>query len=671
MKPVDLILTHGNVLTMNEKLDVILDGAVAVASGCIQEVGLTQDVVSRYAATETISCQGKYILPGLVNAHTHIPMSLLRGLADDLKLDVWLIGYIMPIEREFVDPAFCQLGATLACAEMIRGGITCFGDMYYFESDVAEAVAQTGMRAVLAETILKFPAPDAESYVHSLAYTRDFILRWRSHPRITPAIAPHAPYSTTDEIMALCRDLALEFEVPIFTHLAETPAEVEESQRNFGHSVIRRVAENGLLDAPTVAAHCVAIDEGEMLLMKQKGASVAHNPSANTKISSGIAPIASLLEMGVNVALGTDGPASNNDLDMFEEMRLATFLAKTSTGDPTQLPAWQVLQMATSNGAKALGLGDICGSLEIGKRADLIVIDSRQLHNFPHYTQSNPLAVYSQLVYAVKSSDVLHSLVDGQWLMRDRELLTIDEGQLYQESQEYADRIGEFLSNRETDVLRKLVAISMGMERGETYEVQIKVPIADPWIVEELFDQEDVHILRSVHYRQYDVYFHFEDANAGMVRYREDDRIGANDEVTSVRSRLTYTNPMSERSILGSVILSHSRFYSLADRPLRFYREYFHDAQETELIKERRRWHIQFREVPFFVHVDRVSQPQLDGHFLEIKSRTWSAEDADAKAHMILEMLGVLEIDPANIIPLDYIDFPDVDQPGGLSSSST
>ena len=659
MKKVDLILKNGIVLTMNDQLDVFLDGALAIKEDQILEIGTTDAIVQRYTAMDTVSCEGQYILPGLINAHTHIPMTLLRGLADDLKLDVWLIGYIMPVEREFVSPAFCQLGATLACAEMIRGGITCFGDMYYFESDIAEAVSLSGMRAVLGETILKFPAPDAESYIQSLDYTRKFIERWLSHPRITPAIAPHAPYSTTDEIMALCSKLANDFGLPVFTHLAETPAEVDESKRSFGNTVIRRVYENGLLDAPTVAAHCVAIDEFEMKLLKHKGASVAHNPSANTKISSGIAPIASMLDLGVNVALGTDGPASNNDLDLFEEMRLATFLAKTSTGDPTKLPAWQVLQMATCNGAKALGLEEKCGSLEAGKQADIIVIDSQNLHNFPHYTQSNPLAVYSQIVYAVKSSDVRHTIVDGKWLMRDRALLTIDESNLYKASQEYAEQIGAFLSSRETDVLRKLVAISLGIERGETYEVQIKASIDDPSVVEELFDHDDVSIQRTVHYRQYDTYFHFSDLKAGMVRYREDDKIGANGEVTSVRSRLTYTNPLSERSILGSAILSHSRFHSPADRPLRFYREYFHDSRESELIKERRRWHIYFRDVPFFLHVDRVLKPQLSGHFLELKSRTWSSEDAEAKAHLIQDMLKILGIEAEDLIKEDYVEFPE------------
>ena len=278
METVDLILRDGIVLTMNDRRDVWHDGALAIRAGRIVAVGPTEQIARQYRAEETVSCQEQYILPGLVNAHTHIPMTVFRGLADDLRLDVWLIGYMMPVEREFVDPALCQLGATLACAEMIRGGITCFGDMYYFESDVAEAVERSGMRAVLGQTILKFPSPDAESYRQSLRYTRGFIERWLPHPRIQPAIAPHAPYSTTSEILSHCRALALEYQVPIFIHLAETAAEVEDCQREFGQTVIRYVAENGLLDARAVAAHCVALDDGEIRIMREKQAAVAHNP---------------------------------------------------------------------------------------------------------------------------------------------------------------------------------------------------------------------------------------------------------------------------------------------------------------------------------------------------------------------------------------------------------
>ncbi len=660
MESVDLILRDASLITMNDELDVYTDGAVAIRGDRIVALGDSSVICNGYRGAEVVSCDGQYILPGLINVHTHIPMTLLRGLADDLRLDVWLIGYIMPVEREFVNPEFCQLGATLACAEMIRGGITCFGDMYYFESDVAEAVAKTGMRAVLGETILKFPAPDAENYTLSLEYTRKFIERWLSHPRITPAIAPHAPYSTTDEIMALCRELALEHQVPIFTHLAETPQEVEESQRDFGQSVIRRVATNGLLDARTVAAHCVAIDDDEIHLLQQKGVAVAHNPSANTKLSSGIAPVTALLRAGVTVALGTDGPASNNDLDMFEEMRLATFLAKTITGDPTSLPAWQTLKMATQNGAKALGLDTLCGSLEVGKRADLIVIDGQRLHNFPHYSSSNSKAFFSQLVYAAKSADVRHTIVDGTWLMRDRQLLTIDEQVLYPKAQGYANRVGEFLASREGDVLHKLVAISLGIERGETYEVQVKAYATDPWVVEELLDHEDVEVQRAVHYRQYDTYFHFSDPKAGILRYREDDLISGTGEVTSVRSRLTYTSPLTERRLLDTAVLSHSRFYSQADRPLRFYQEYFKEAKISELAKERRRWQIRFREVSFFLHVDRITQPKLPQHFIELKSRTWSSEDALEKVHLIQEMLNILGIEREAIIAHDYVDFPEI-----------
>src|SRR4029077_2847117 len=345
-------------------------------------------------------------MPGLVNAHTHVPMSLLRGLADDLRLDVWLMGYMMPVEREFVNPDFVTLGTRLGCAEMIRSGVTCFADMYYFEEAVAEATAAAGMRALCAQTVLRFPSPDATSYEDSLALARDFILRWRGHPLIVPAPAPHAPYTCTPEILRACAELAVEFDVPLHTHLAETTFEVDNSRREHGMPVVPWAKKQGLFDAKVLAAHCVHVDDGEIRALKNFNAGVAHNPTSNLKLGAGIAPVARMLELGVDVGIGTDGPASNNDLDMFEEMRLAALLAKGTSGDPTALPARDALSMATRLGASATHFGAITGSLEPGKRADLIVVDLDQVHNVPRFAR-DPNAVYSQLVYAAKSTDVV------------------------------------------------------------------------------------------------------------------------------------------------------------------------------------------------------------------------------------------------------------------------
>ena len=358
-------------------------------------------------------------MPGLVNAHTHVPMTLLRGLADDLRLDVWLMGYMMPVEREFVSPDFVRLGTQLACAELIRSGVTCFADMYYFEEDVAKATAEAGLRAVCSQTVLKFPTPDAASFEDSLAAARDFIQRWKGHALITPSVAPHAPYTCTPEILRATAQLAVEFDVPLHTHIAETALEVENMRRENGMPVVPYVKKQGLFDAKVLAAHCVHIDEGEMRTLLHAGAGVAHNPSSNLKLASGFAPVQKMLEVGLNVGIGTDGPASNNDLDMFEEIRLAAFVAKAVSNDPTAVPAATALTMATRLGARALHLGSVTGSLEPGKRADLILVDISPLHNSPRFRRDhdNP---YAQLVYAGKATDVSDVMVNGKWLMQAR-----------------------------------------------------------------------------------------------------------------------------------------------------------------------------------------------------------------------------------------------------------
>ncbi|MBN2471670.1 MAG: amidohydrolase, partial [Anaerolineae bacterium] len=440
MNRVDKLLTGGIVVTMNQNYDVFSDGAIAIQESRIVAVGPTSEIVAQYEASEILDCSGQILIPGLVNAHTHIPMTLLRGLVDDLRLDVWLMGYMMPVEREFVSPEFCYTGSLLAAAEMIRGGTTCIADMYYYESDVARALAEAGMRGVLGQTVLKFPSPDAASYEDSLAYTRQFIEEWRDHPLITPAVAPHAPYSNTPDTLKASTELALEYDVPLLTHIAETRQEVEDSRRDHDMPVVPHVEGIGLLEAKVLAAHCVYVDTDEMRIMGRHDTHVAHNPTSNLKLASGIAPVNEMLERGLVVGIGTDGTASNNDLDMFDEMRLAAFLAKGATGDPTALPARQALAMATRMGAQALFLGDVTGSLEPGKQADIVTLDHAPLHNFPHFKR-DPDAIYSQIVYAAKSTDVANVMVDGQWLMRDRALLTIDEAAIRAASDQYARQI--------------------------------------------------------------------------------------------------------------------------------------------------------------------------------------------------------------------------------------
>lgn len=630
---------------MDDEYRVIVDGALAIVGEKIAALGSRADILAQYSAEEVIDCQGHYILPGLINAHTHVPMTLLRGLADDLRLDVWLMGYIMPVEREFVSPQFCRLGTLLACAEMIRGGVTSFCDMYYFESEIAKATAEAGLRAVLCETVLKFQAPDAETYEDSLALAEAFIQEWKSHPLITPTVGPHAPYSNTEETLRRCRDLALKHDRPLMIHIAETEREVEDNVRDYGKTVVPWVKDIGLLDVRgVIAAHCVHVDEHEMRIMAKYGVSVAHCPSANLKLASGIAPVTQMLEFGVNVAIGTDGPASNNDLDMFEEMRLAALLAKVRPIDPTAVAARQALTMATRNGARALRLDEVTGSLEAGKLADVIVVDMRSNHNSPHFN-FNPSAVYSQLVYAAKSSDVRHTICHGKWLMRDRQLLTVDEEAVKAEAEHYAAEVGRFLSVREGNPLSKLAAVSLGVERAESFEIQIKARLDNPDKVEDLLSHSDVEVMRAVHYRQYDTYFVFTEPEPSWVRYREDDKINAKGEVESVRMRLTYTIREQERRLEDVILLSHSRYIAPATQPLRFYREYFQAPIERSLQKERRRWRLLYKGVLFFLNVDRLIDPAAEGMFIEIKSRTWSLTDAQNKANYIREMLDILGID--------------------------
>ncbi len=654
MERVNTILAGGTVITMNQQFDLWPEGSVAIRDDKIVAVGPTDAIQQAYEADEVVDCHGQYVLPGLINAHTHVPMTLLRGLADDLRLDVWLMGYIMPTEREFVSPVFCTLGTQLGCAEMIRGGVTTFADMYYYEGDIARATAAAGMRAVLGQTILKFPAPDAESYEESLAYTRTFIEEWLPHPLITPAVAPHAPYSSTKDMLKQCAQLAMQFDVPVIIHISEAAQEEEDSFQEYGTQVVPWVKTSGLFNAKVLAAHCVHIDAGDMLTLYENDVTVSHNPTANLKLSSGIAAVTEMLENKLTVGIGTDGPASNNDLDMFEEMRLAAVLAKTASNDPTALPARQTLLMATRQGAKALFLGDVTGSLEVGKAADVIVMDSNTVHNLPHFWR-DPDAVYSQIVYAGKSHDVRHTMVNGQWLMRDRILLTVDVDRVLAEARTFASKVDEFLIAHEGDVLSKLLAVG-GVERSESFEVQVKAILHDESVVRNLLEHPDVEILKHIHYHQYDTIFAFDDASMGRVRYREDDRVDKKDEVAEVRARLTYTMPTKEREFNGTVLLSHSRFIAPASRPLRFYREYFQSSQTFELQKDRLRWHIHYQGVLYYINVDEVKDPHMPHKFIELKARTWSLLDAEHKADGIQRMLDILGIHRDDVVHEEYVD---------------
>jgi len=653
MQKVNLIIKNANILTVDEEFNQFSPGAVAIDQDIFIAVGPESEILNSYTAEEIIDANGKILMPGFVNAHTHVPMTLLRGLADDLRLDVWLLGYMMPVEREYVTPEFVKLGTKLACAEMIRSGITCFADMYYFEDDVAEATAEVGLRAVCAESILKFPTPDAQSFEESLAYSKKFIEKWKNHPLIIPAIAPHAPYTCTPEIIEKSKNIALDYDIPLHIHLAETQSEVENVVAEHGMPVIPYMDKLNLFEAKVIAAHCVHIDPGEIRLLKAKNAGVAHNPSSNLKLASGISPVKQMMDLGINVGIGTDGPASNNDLDMFEEIRLTTFLAKGSSGDPTALPARTTIAMATRIGAKALHIEDITGSISPGKRADLILIDIQKIHNSPWFRHLNE-SLYSQVVYAAKANDVSDLMVNGKWLMKKSELMTIDEIALMEQGQEYAKKIDTFLFQRESSVLSKLVAIGGTLEE-ESFEVQIKVRIDDPVSVINAINKSSLPIIRKRHYHEYDTYFSFDDPEQGRLRFREDHFISEKNEIINVRSRLTLIGESSESQFPQEVMLSRSRFFAPATQSLRFYKEYFNPSNTQEVEKDRVRFLVSYKDTECFINVDTFIVPEL-GSYLEIKSRTWSRLDAENKSKLVLEIITLLGLQDKPTISKDYIE---------------
>jgi 5-methylthioadenosine/S-adenosylhomocysteine deaminase len=654
MPKVDLILTGASVVTMDANHTLLTPGSIAVKDGSITAVGTPEEVEASQQAAERVDRSGCVIIPGLINAHTHSPMSLLRGLADDLRLDVWLMGYMMPVEREFVRSDFCWLGTQLACAEMIRGGTTCFGDMYYYEEAVADAAAQAGLRAVCAETVLRYPTPDALSYDESLQHTRDFIERWKGHELIVPAVGPHAPYTATKELLNDSVRLALEYDVLLHTHLAETAQEVKDHLAAEGVGVVQWLDEQGLFEGKVLAAHCVHLDEGELKMLAERRVGVAHCPTSNLKLASGIAPVAEMLELGVTVGIGTDGPASNNDLDMWEEMRLAALLAKGATIQPTVLPARQALEMATIGGARALHVDELAGSIEVGKRADLAVVDSTGAHVTPAF-EHDPETLYSRLVYAGKASDVRDVLCQGEWLMRDRILLTLDEASLIAEAAGVGRKIDAFIIQREESVLSKLLAIAE-VAQDKTFEVQVKVRLSDISVVDEALAGPRITVVKPSLRRQYDTYFLFDDADDSRLRYREDLVLDESGEVGEALYRLTLTTGTKEREYDRSVLLSRSRFDAPANKSLRFYREYFKPDQEIEVEKERRRYRVRYGGTDFAINLDRLARPELEGVFLEIKSRTWSGQDAERKAGMIGELLALFQVQDEELVRSEYME---------------
>ncbi len=428
---VDLIVQGGSVLIMDKAFTVVEDGAVAVSGQYIAEVGPKAEVREKYQSSEILDAEGGIVLPGLVNAHTHAAMTLFRGIADDLPLMEWLNDYIFPAET-LLSPKVVYDGTLLACAEMIRSGTTCFCDMYLFEQEVARAARDAGVRAVVGEVLYDFPSPNYGPPQEGLRYSEQLIRDWKGHPIIYPAVEPHAVYTCSPRYLEQIMELSARYRVPYIIHLAESQGEMAQVREKFGKTPVEHMEELGLLNDLVIADHSVCLTPMEIEIYRRHKVKVAHCPESNMKLASGVAPVPHMLEAGVVVGLGTDGCASNNNLDLFQEMDTAAKLHKVHTMDPTVMDARSVLTMATRGGAAALGLAEEIGSLEPGKRADLIVVETRSPHLTPMY---NP---YSHIVYAARGADVRHTVINGQVVMQDRQPLTLDEEAVMARAREIA-----------------------------------------------------------------------------------------------------------------------------------------------------------------------------------------------------------------------------------------
>lgn len=435
MTRVDLLVLNGTVVTMDKERHVIPDAGIAIEHGRIVAVGSSTDIIRMYTAPERVDAGGKLIIPGLINGHTHVPMTLFRGLADDLDLQEWLTKYIFPAEAKNVTEEFVRAGTRLGLAEMIRGGTTTYCDMYYFEDAIADETAKAGVRGVLGETVIDFPVADNKTNAEAMAYVERFVKKWQGNDLIVPAIAPHAPYTVSEEHLKAVRAFSDRTGAPIVTHISETKREVDDSIKTHGASPVDYLSRIGFLSNRVIAAHMVWPSDEELEILKRAEVGVVHNPQSNMKLASGVAPVPKMMSEGLRVGLGTDGAASNNDLSMWEEMDTAAKLHKVISGDPKVMSAEQALELATIGGARALHLEKEIGSIEKGKRADLVLVDRDALNQIPLYN------VYSDLVYATKASDVETVIINGKIVMRDRHLLTLDEAAIKEGARVFREKI--------------------------------------------------------------------------------------------------------------------------------------------------------------------------------------------------------------------------------------
>ena len=432
---VSLIVTGGTVVTMDGGRRILAPGAVAIDGEKIVAVDTPDAIAKLYTGRDTIRAEGSVVIPGLINTHGHAPMVMYRGLADDMALMDWLQKYIFPAEGKTVSPELVRVGTRLAVLEMIQSGTTLYTDMYYFEDEIAKATKAAGMRGVLGQSVIGFPVADAKTPAEGLARAEAFMAAFKGDPLIVATVAPHSMYTVDAESLKAARDLARTFGVPLLTHLAETDTEVKDSMAAHGMTPTAYFESIGVWDTPAVAAHVVHVSDDDIAILKRHGVGISHNPESNMKLASGTAPLTKLSKAGLAIGLGTDGAASNNDLDMFEAMRQAAFLHKLVEQDPTVASAQAMLEMATIGGARALGMADRLGSLEPGKLADLVVVSMQSARQTPLY---NPV---SHLVYVTRGDDVRTTIVNGRVLMRDRRMLTLDPAAVLNDAREMAKTV--------------------------------------------------------------------------------------------------------------------------------------------------------------------------------------------------------------------------------------
>ena len=437
---VDLLITGGTVITMDAQRHVLDDGAVAVRGDSIVAVGPRADLETKYAAAKVINAHGAIVMPGLINGHSHAAMSLFRGVAEDLSLDEWLHSYIFPAEARNVTEDFTAWGTRLAILEMLRGGTTTYADMYYFEDAVARVTKEAGMRGVLGETIIDFPAPDNKTLPQAFEYTQKYLDHWKGDSLIVAAVAPHSMYTCSEKTLQDAAALARRNGAPILIHIAEAPFELEQSRNKYGLTPVAYLSRAGVLGADVTGAHCIWVDQADIATLAHFGVGCVYNPSSNMKTAAGVIPVVEMLAAGEAIGLATDGAASNNNLDMFEEMDLAPKLQKLARMDSRALPAEQVVALATITGARALHLDKQIGSLEPGKKADLILVDTSAPHATPMYN------VYSELVYASKANDVRTVVIAGKIVMEDRRMLTLNEPEILAKAREYQKQIAASLA---------------------------------------------------------------------------------------------------------------------------------------------------------------------------------------------------------------------------------